>query len=105
MLAEGEPHCTERPCPGATLPSGSGLEICEAVHAEICALIRCPDPRRVHTCYATTAPCLHCVKILMNTGCRRVVYAEDYPHVTAARLLWERAGREWVRLSPPERED
>lgn len=30
----GAPHCIDHPCPGAGLPSGTGLSLCEAIHAE-----------------------------------------------------------------------
>jgi dCMP deaminase len=84
----GHPHCTDEPCAGASLASGEGLELCEAVHAEANALLRLADPRRVHAAYVTHSPCLHCVKLLMNTSCRRIVFAEPYAHDEAARALW-----------------
>lgn len=88
--AAGEPHCFDRPCPGAGLPTGTGLELCEAIHAEANALLFCPDVRLVHTAYVTTSPCLHCVKLLMNTGCRRIVFSHRYTHDDASRELWTR---------------
>lgn len=90
------PHCTDTPCPGASHPSGQGLEACEAIHAEANALLQCPDVEQIHTCYTTASPCVHCVKLLLNTGCQRIVFAQDYPH-SHSRALWEAAGREWVR--------
>lgn len=86
--AAGQRHCVEVPCGGAGLPSGTGLDACEAVHAEQNALMQCRDVWQVDACYTTTAPCLHCIKMLMNTSCRRIVYLEDYPH-TGARDLWQ----------------
>lgn len=95
--AAGTIHCTEVPCPGRDLPSGTGLEKCEAIHAEQNALIRCPDSTRIHTAYVTTSPCLHCVKMLMNTACLRIVFSERYAHDEEAAELWERGhGRVWV---------
>lgn len=110
--ARGEPHCRDtgggldRACAGRHLPSGTGLERCEAIHAEQNALIDCRQPDRIHTAYVTSAPCLHCVKMLMNTPCRRIVFAEAYPHMEQACALWlanPGAARHWVHLSLPEK--
>lgn len=88
-------------CAGATAPSGTQLEGCEAIHAEQNALLQCPDVRRIHTAYVTCSPCVTCVKLLMNTGCRRIIFAEPYAHDQAARELWNFYGppvsnREWT---------
>lgn len=95
----GAMHCTDVPCAGAALPSGTGLDACEAQHAELGALIRCSDPRAIHTCYCTTAPCVNCTKALLSTACQRIVFIEGYPQADAARSRWERAGREWLQLA------
>lgn len=100
--ASGLPHCNEgSPCPGASLPSGEGLDLCEAIHAEQNALLQCADVRQIDTCYCTCSPCVTCVKLLLNTSCRRIVFLDEYPH-EAARRLWEGpyARREWVQMSP-----
>lgn len=96
--AAEEPHCVDAACPGAAAPSGTALEACEAIHAEQNSLLRCADVGLIRTCYATHSPCLHCVKLLMNTGCRRIAFAEPYAHDAASRALWERAGRAWDHL-------
>ena len=96
-VPRGAQHCTAgTPCAGANCPSGTGVDLCEAVHAEINALLRCPDIDKIHTCYTTTSPCIHCVKALLNTSCRRIVFLDEYPH-SEAKLRWERTGREWVQ--------
>jgi len=38
-----------------------------------------------------------CCKLLLNTSCERIVFVEEYPH-SAARELWEGAGRLWEQL-------
>lgn len=96
-VAAGEAHCTEAPCPGAALPSGTGLDLCEALHAEQNALLRCRDPWRIAAALVTTAPCVTCVKLLLNTACRKIVFLEAYPHAPA-RALWERTGRLWQQI-------
>lgn len=114
-VAAGQPHCNKnarpvvgRPptekdlarsfphsCPGAFAASGTSLDSCHAIHAEQNALLRCPDVRRIHSCYVTASPCMTCVKLLMNTSCQMIVFGEVYPH-NEAQLLWESMGRLWV---------
>ena len=115
-VAAGLPHCNDpvvvpgrlpvtvingRPynhaCAGASAPSGQGLDLCEAIHAEQNALLRCGDVTKLWSCYTTASPCVTCVKLLMSTPCWRVVFLEEYPH-TQAREYWLAAGREWVKL-------
>jgi dCMP deaminase len=91
----GFQHCTDEPCAGAKMASGIGLDVCEAVHAEMNAVAQCTDASRVAACYVTCAPCVSCAKLLVNTACRRVVFAEEYPGGVAERI-WRAAGREWV---------
>jgi dCMP deaminase len=91
-----------RACPGAFLPDGKGdYEVCEATHAEQNALLQCRDVREVATCYCTTPPCVHCVKLLLNTGCRRVVSLGSHRTTAAARALWRQHREEstWVNLT------
>ena len=97
----GFQHCTtDSPCGGAALPSGTGLEFCEAVHAEQNALLQCKDVEFIDTCYVTTAPCVTCVKLLLNTGCRRIVFHDAYPHMAASYELWVvRGARDWIKDS------
>lgn len=92
----GFPHCTDEPCLGASSESGLGLELCEAIHAEQNALLQCKNAYEIDTCYSTDSPCVHCVKLLLNTSCKRIVFIREYPH-PAARQLWHRAGRRWVQ--------
>lgn len=95
--AAGEPNCTTHRCPGADCPSGTGLELCEAVHAEANALLQCQDALRVGTVYCTDSPCVHCVKLLLNTSASRLVFVREYPSATS-RELWTRSGnRSWER--------
>ena len=91
----GAPHCNDgHPCAGATLPSGTGLDKCEALHAESSALLFCNNVYDISTCYVTVTPCIECTKMLLNTACERIVAASEYPH-PSAKTLWEQAGRKW----------
>jgi len=116
-VAAGMPHCNERElcgrvdcrdeecrghphaCLGASAPSGTQLEACEAIHAECNACLQCRDVWALEACYVTVSPCVSCVKLLLNTSTQRVVFAEPYAHDAQAKELWTRAGRLWVPLN------
>ena len=85
-------------CAGATSPSGADLDSCQAIHAEQNALLQCRDVYEITSCYVTVAPCITCTKLLLNTSCQRIIYAEDYPLHAASKLWWEAAKREWIKL-------
>jgi len=93
--AAGQVHCIDVPCGGAGLPSGTGLDKCEAVHAEQNALLQCSDVHKIVSCFCTISPCESCVKLLLNTSCRVIYFQVDYPH-PRAKVLWERNNRWWV---------
>ena len=84
----GFPHCIEKPCAGAYLPSGTGLDECKAIHAETNALLQCHDVHAIKTLYCTASPCVHCVKLMLNTSCERIIFAEEYPH-SNSQLFWQ----------------
>jgi dCMP deaminase len=94
----GFQHCLDMACAGADQLPGEGLELCEAVHAEQNALLQCHDVYAIKTAYITSAPCVWCTKLLLNTSCERIVFAEDYPHPDAKRLwLHRHLPWTWVR--------
>jgi dCMP deaminase len=107
-VAAGRPHCNlilddnckgyPNACEGAMSPSGQNLDACQAIHAEQNAIIRLPDPRRVHTAYCTASPCISCVKLLLGTYCLRIVFLQEYPHPTA-KDWWLAAKREWIHIN------
>lgn len=94
--AKGQPHCIDTPCKGANCPSGTGLDLCEALHAEQNAIARLREPLAAHTMYCTTAPCVSCTKLILATNIKRIVCREDYP--ASGRALWESTGRPWEQL-------
>jgi dCMP deaminase len=94
-VASGQPHCIDRPCPGAHCASGTGLHLCQAIHAEANALIQCADIGAISTAYVTASPCISCLRLLLNTSCRTIVFAEEYPH-PESRDLWVGDGRQWI---------
>ncbi len=114
-VAMGAPHCNEIKllgdgrshlpslCRGALAGSGYRLDECEAIHAEQNALLQCRDVWSIGTCYVTVFPCIHCVKLLLNTSCRRIVYESSYAH-QAAHDLWinnHRDAHQLRRVSAP----
>lgn len=86
-VPRGVPHCINNPCAGATASSGEALDLCEATHAEQNALLQCHDTEAIHTVYTTTSPCIHCVKLLMNTGAKNIYFTEGYTD-SRPREMW-----------------
>ena len=97
--ASGQRHCLDFPCPGANAKSGEKLDECYAIHAEQNALLQCRDVRTIYTCYTTTAMCVTCTKLLLNTTCKRIVFLESYPQSIISQSLWEKSGGEWKHMN------
>lgn len=102
-VAAGYVHCEgDHTCEAARMQSGEGLELCEAIHAEQNALLQCKDVYDIDIIYVTTPPCLHCVKLLMNTSCRVIICTGDYPMAKASAKLWVETPaniiRKWIVL-------
>lgn len=97
-VAANVTHCIDSPCAGAQLPSGTGLEKCEAIHAEQNAILQCQDVSSIETAYITTSPCHTCTKLLMNTGCSRIVFIKAYTD-ESPKELWK---GEWYEHGPIE---
>ena len=95
-VASRVPHCIDHPCPGAFKPSGTGLDSCQAIHAEQNAIAHCRSLSRAYSIYTTTRPCASCTKALLATPVQRIIFLHDYPHDESV-LLWESAGRELIK--------
>lgn len=80
----GAPHCDRvHPCPAFL----DGNLSCSAIHAEINALIRCPDPEKIHTAYVTEKPCDKCLLALKNTACKQVMFDDgEAPGIQVIKL-------------------
>jgi dCMP deaminase len=98
-VCAGAVHCIDKPCAGASQPSGQGLHLCEAIHAEQNALIQCRNINEIHTAYVTTSPCISCIRLLANTSVTRIVFAERYPHVESERIARNK-GISWELFTP-----
>lgn len=84
-------HCTDSPCPGALQTSGEGLDMCHALHAEQNAIAHCTDLSKARYIYTTTQPCMNCIKQLIATPIRTIVFDQSYPHEEAV-ALWKTQG-------------
>jgi dCMP deaminase len=98
-VCAGAVHCIDKPCAGANQPSGQGLHLCEAIHAEQNALIQCRNINEIHTAYVTSSPCISCMRLLANTSVTRIVFSERYPHVESERIASSR-NIAWELFSP-----
>lgn len=96
-VAAGLKHCTEKACPGAY--NNAGSDTCQAIHAEINALLQCRDTTQIDTCYCTVLPCMGCMKTLMNTNCSKIVYFEDHENAQFVLGQWYNAGGTALQLS------
>ncbi|MBN2251279.1 MAG: cytidine/deoxycytidylate deaminase family protein [Candidatus Altiarchaeota archaeon] len=79
-VVRGAPHCTENGCIKNELgiKSGTGHEICPAVHAEQNALIQAGRQSLGCTLYVNAFPCKICARLIVNAGISRVVVSDEY---------------------------
>jgi dCMP deaminase len=98
-VPKGMEHCITTACSGAYSPSGTGLDECMAVHAEINALIQCSNVEAAVNCYCTTSPCVSCVKALVNSNIQTIYFIDEYPQ-SQAKELWLNSNpqRRWLQF-------
>ena len=85
-------HCLDSPCEGAFAPSGTDLDLCNALHAEVNAFLQLRSDD-VLTAYLTVSPCFSCAKMFANSKVKCIVAKELYIHEKAIELL-KQAGTE-----------
>lgn len=69
----GDVHCAPlTPCP-AHLDANLS---CRAIHAEVNALLRCPDIEKAAVIYITEAPCDKCRLMIRNTNISLIIYSD-----------------------------
>lgn len=89
----GQPHCTDVGCLiyKSSDPDGITEENCfRTIHAEINAITQAAKHgTRIEGAdvYVTASPCYHCLKTLINTGIKRIVYKKPYKLEKIASLL------------------
>ena len=92
----GQKHCIDQPCKGAMAKSGSDLELCEAIHAEQNALLQCKNVYEINKVYCTVSPCIHCIKLLLNTSAKSIIFSEEYTNQEGKSLWMKTNGLNWT---------
>lgn len=77
-VASGRPHCFDGTQICKDFDKPSGFDCCEAVHAEQNAILQCHNAFDIETAYVTLSPCKACIKLLMNTSCKRIVFLNEH---------------------------
>ena len=85
------PHCITLPCKGFDDPPGN-TDRCEAVHAEVNAVLQCSRIDYAHTIYVSCTPCFSCTKMLLNTNIQIIITCEPYAD-ERGRNMWLNSGR------------
>ena len=79
-------HCLDSPCEGAFALSGTDLDLCNALHAEVNAFLQLRSDD-VLTAYLTVSPCFSCAKMFANSNVKWIAVTELYVHEQAIDLL------------------
>lgn len=87
-------HCDEKGCLRQKLNVNPGErhELCRGLHAEQNAIIQAAYHGvsvKDAILYSTHFPCSICMKMLINSGIRSIVYGEGYPDDLSLELLTE----------------
>ena len=84
-------HCTELGClrNELNIPSGTKIETCRAVHAEMNAIIQADGYKMIDSnIYINGIPCITCAKMIINARIKRVVCIDNnYPDIQGLKLL------------------
>ncbi|HTY56290.1 MAG TPA: cytidine/deoxycytidylate deaminase family protein [Candidatus Binataceae bacterium] len=89
----GLPHCLDAGCLiyESRTPDGEIEQNCyRTIHAEMNAITQAAKNGaaiRDADIYVTHTPCIHCLKVLINTGIRNIYYEKEYKRHTVADLL------------------
>lgn len=89
----GLPHCLDAGCLiyESRTPDGEIEQNCfRTIHAEINAIAQAArngSAIRDADIYVTHTPCIHCMKVLINSGMRTVYYEKEYKLHTVRELL------------------
>ena len=85
----GAIHCIDVGClkDKKGIASGTGHDICHAVHAEQNALIQAGKGSRGSTLYVNAFPCKICARLIVNAGIVRVVTSGSYTDEEGLKIL------------------
>lgn len=101
----GTPHCDELGHELHTVTHADGSTSKHRIrtaHAEqnaICEAARMGTSLNRGTLYTKMTPCYICAKMIINTGIKRVVCAQDYHAGTRSKEIFQEAGVEFNLLS------
>jgi len=102
----GQSHCSEAGCLvySSTDPSGETEQNCfRTIHAEINAIAQAAKNGVSigdSSIYITHSPCIHCLKVIINTGINRVCFEKPYKLHRTNQLV-EGSGIELVEVPVP----
>ena len=102
----GLPHCLDVGCLvyRSQTPNGDWEENCfRTIHAEINAIAQAARHGvgiREAAIYITHTPCIHCFKVLINTGITRICYEKPYKLDTIEELRRYAPQVELVAVAP-----
>ena len=88
-------------------PSGTNLDCCRGTHGEQNCLTQAAGSNisvRGGDMYVTTYPCATCMKLIINSGIKRVFYTEYYNSPLTEALAKE-AGVELIQITPDENKE
>lgn len=101
----GMPHCTDVGCLvyQSKTPNGETEENCfRTIHAEMNAIAQAAkngSSIKDASIYITHTPCIHCLKVLVNTGIKNIYYEIPYKlHTLEEILITTRVQLEKVEL-------
>lgn len=85
----GAEHCIDIGCfkDKRGIPSGTGHEICQAVHAEQNALLQAGKLSRGSTLYVNAFPCKICARLIVNAGIVKIVVSGTYTDKEGLNIL------------------
>lgn len=89
----GMPHCTDVGCLvyQSKNPNGDIEENCfRTIHAEMNAIAQAAkngSSIKDAAIYVTHTPCIHCLKVLVNTGIKQIYYEKPYKVHTLEEML------------------
>ena len=89
----GMPHCTDVGCLmyESITPNGDTEQNCfRTIHAEMNAIAQAAKNGasiKDAAIYITHTPCIHCLKVLVNTGIKEIHYQKSYKLHTLEELL------------------
>ena len=90
-VPSGVTSCFVDDCGASSAPTRDSLAACLAIHAEQNALMQLRTPREASEIIVTASPCMHCMKMLLNTEIQTIWFNEEYDGYALDK--WQSTGR------------